>query len=146
MKSLTLMIGACVVILLLGAVLAGIEAFIMTDRVEPFNIITAVSQNTTTVTLHEDLFDDKTINVEIASNVTLDAAIPASYVSSSHQLLITGLLPNLSHRLTVTYKVDALWYFPAVGIAAKFWPIFIVLGVIGLIVAAIVEATRRGDD
>ena len=145
MKSLTLMIGACVVILLLGAVLAGIEAFLMTDQVEPYNVTTGAA-TTTTIPLTHDVFGDETLNISISSNVTEDAPVPQTYTAASNEVLISGLSENTTRRLTITYKVDALWYFPGVNLAARFWPVFIVLGVLGLVVAAVISAQRRGDE
>jgi len=146
MKSLALMLGAAVVILLLGAVIFAVNDFQTTDVQEPYNITTGANVTTTDIILTQELFGDNTISAEVTSNLTSDAPIPSEYDSTTQTLTVAGLVESESRRLTIDYKTDGLWNFPGAGIATRMWPVLLVLGVIGLIIGAIVAAVRHGGD
>lgn len=146
MKALALIIGAAVVILLLGAVISAINDFQTTDVQEPYNITTGGGITTADIILSQELFGDNTISATVTSNFTADAPVPSTYDSSTQTLTITGLVESESRRLTIDYKTDGLWNFPGAGVATRMWPIMLVLGVIGLIAGAVIVATRHGGD
>jgi hypothetical protein len=145
MKPLALIIGAVCVILLLSGVLAAINDFRSTSVEEAYDITTGAEDTSANVTLVHELFGDNTISASITSDYSGDAPIAYSYTKSSQMLIITGLDASQTRRLTIEYDTDGLWDYPGASISARMWPLFFVLGVIGLIAAAIVSATRRGD-
>jgi hypothetical protein len=144
-KSLALIIGAVCVILLLSGALLAINDFRSTSVTEEYDITTDGAEVSSNVTLVHELFGDNTISASITSDYAGDAPIAYSYTASTQKLIITGLDASQTRRLTIVYKTDALWDYPGASISARMWPLFIVLGVIGLIAAAVVSATRRGE-
>ena len=145
MKSALSIIAACLVILLLPATLYAINDFRMTDYEEGHNITTEAAETTASVQLSQKLFNDDTSLVSASSNCTQDAPIPSSFVPATDILTITGLAEDTSRLLTLTYKIDALEDYMGAGIGARVWPIFLVLGVIGLVVSAVYSAMRHGE-
>jgi len=144
MKSATMIIGAIIIILLMGATLAAINSFRMAEYEEPHNVITA-SANTADIVLSQAVFNDATYNIVVASNLTADAPVPSSYASATKTLTVSGLQEDATRRLTVTYKYDGLEDYYAAGLAARIWPILLGLGVIGLITGAVYNAMKHGD-
>lgn len=142
MKTAALMIGAIIVSLLLPATVTAIDDFRLTDQVDLFNSATGGGETTVDVTLSQELFGDETRNASVSSNLTTDAPIASSYVSGTQVLTVSGLIASESHRLTVTYKIDALEDYWGAGTATRVWPIMLVLGVLGIIVGAVYNATR----
>ncbi len=145
MKSVLLLIGAGIIILLLPAILTGVNDFRMTDYEEPHVATTGGAVTTADITLSQSLFGDHTYNASISSNITADAPIPSSYASATKILTVSGLQASQTRRLTITYKIDSLEDYYGAGIGARAWPIMLVLGVIGVIVGAVYNATRHGD-
>lgn len=144
MKSALMIISACLVILLLPATLLAINQFRTVDWWEPYDIDTGANPYTD-ITLTQELFKGKTYNVTVVSDNELDAPIPFSYNKTSRVLRVTGLKTNDSRRLELTYKIDNLQDYLGAGIGAAVWPIFLVLGVIGIIAGAVYNAMRRGE-
>jgi hypothetical protein len=145
MKPISLIIGACIVILLLGAVLGGITLFRSAEYIQPAVITTAGGETTADVVLIQPLFDDTTSYVTITSNVTGDAAIPSSYTAASHTLTISGLLASTSHYLYITFRYNQLTSYWAADIASRAWPLLIAVGLLGCIGAAIYSAYGKND-
>lgn len=145
MKTAALMIGAVIVILLLPAAIISIDDFRLADQEDEFIVSTGGAETSKDVTLSQELFGDETRNASVSSNVTADAPIASSYASATQALTVTGLAVSESHRLTVTYKIDALTDYWGAGTGARVWPIMLILGVIGIIAGAVYNATRRGD-
>jgi hypothetical protein len=137
MKPISLIIGSCIVILLLGAVLGGITLFRSAEYIQPAVITTAGGITTADVILVQPLFDDTTAYVTITSNNTGDAAIPSSYTAASHTLTISGLLESTSHYLYITFRYNQLGSYWAADIASRAWPLLIAVGVLGCIGAAV---------
>jgi len=145
MKSALLLISALMVILLLPAGLTAINDFRMTDHTE-LHVVTTVAPDTTgDVTLTQDLFNTSVVNAEVSSNNTLDAPLAQSYASATNVLTVAGLQTDAIRTLTIVYKIDALSDYFGAQIGTKVWPLFLILGVIGLIVAAVYNATKRGE-
>ena len=145
MKSLSLIIGAVIVILLLSGVLSAVNSFRSTEIEAAYDVTTDASTNTTSIILAHELFGDNTVSAVVASNITVDAPIPFSYTSSTKTLLVTGLEVSETRRLTIDYLTDGLWDYPGASLTARMWPLMIGLGIIGLVVAAVIAATRRGE-
>lgn len=145
MKPVTLLLGAVVIILMMSAVLTAVDAFRMTEYEESHVAATGANVTSYGVTLSQELFSDKTYNAVITSNVTADAPIPSSYVSSTQVLTVTGLEASETRLLTITYQIDSLEDYFGASLGARVWPLMLVLGVIGVIVGAVYNATRRGE-
>jgi len=145
MKTVALMIGAVILMLLMPAAITSIDDFRMTDQEDQFITTTGAADTDSDVTLSQTLFGDETRNATVSSNVTADAPIASSYVSATKVLTVIGLEASESHRLTVTYKIDALTDYYGAGTGARVWPLMLILGVLGIIAGAVYNATRRGD-
>lgn len=145
MRAVPMIIGACIVILLLGAVLAGITVFRSGEYVEPHNVTTGAGVTTSDVVLTQALLDDGTNFATISSNLTGDAAVPSSYVSATKTLSVGGLLESQSRQLEVTYRYNQLSSYWAADILCKMWPVLLGLGVVGIIVGSVITANRGGD-
>lgn len=144
MKPVTLLLGAVVIILMMAAVLTAVDNFRMTEY-EESHIVTTANVTTAPVTLSQELFSDETYNAGVTSNVTADAPIPSSYVSSTQVLTVSGLAVSETRLLTITYQIDALEDYFGASLGARVWPLMLVLGVIGVIVGAVYNATRHGE-
>jgi len=145
LKSVLLVIGACIIILLFSPILDAVNLFRMDDYAATYDVTTAANVTTAPVTLTEALFDDATAYVTVTSNLTADTALPASYVSSTKALTVSGLEASSTRRLSLSYKIDRLANYTGAGLGAKVLPLMLVLGVIGIVVAAAINANRRGD-
>ena len=142
MKSVVLLIGACIVILLLGAVMTGVNDFRMEDQVATYDVTTGGGVTTADVTLTEALFGGETYNAAVSSNITGDTPLASAYVAGTKALTVSGLDASSTRRLTVTYKIDAQDAYPGAGLGASVIPVMIILGCIGLVAAAAYSAIR----
>ena len=145
MKTATLILGAVIILLFIPSAMDSIDDFRTTEQVDAYDITTGGGVTTANVTLSQELFGDETRNASVSSNMTVDAPIASSYVSNTQALNVIGLEASTERRLTVTYAIDALDDYPGAGVAARVWPILLILGVIGIIVAAVYNATQKGD-
>lgn len=145
MKSLSLIIGASIVILLFSGVLAAINEFRSTDIQACYDVTTGANETSTSISLVHELFGDNTISAVVTSNITDDAPIPYSYTSNTKALNITGLEESEARRLTIDYLTDGLWDYPGASLVARMWPILLGLGEFGLIIAAVYAALRRDE-
>ncbi len=143
MKPVLLAIGALIIILLAPSMLASVDDFLTNDHEAIYDVITAPAATTADVVFVESLYDSATSRVSISSNVTADAPIAASYVTATKTLTVSGLEADNTHRLTVTYEIDGLDLYPGAGVGAKVWPLFIILGVIGIIAGAVYSAVKH---
>ena len=143
MKPVLLAIGAVIIIILSPIVMTSINDFRTTDQQDVFNVTT--DQPSANVTLSQELYNDKTYNVDsLSSNVSADAPLANSYTSATKVLTVSGLVGDTTHRLTIDYKIDATSEYPGAGMGASTLPLFLILGVIGIIVGAVYSSTR-GD-
>ncbi len=145
MKSALMLIGACIVILLLPAILPSISDFRSQDYSEDHIVTTNVSETQSEISLSQELYSDATYNAVVTSNISEDAPIPSSYVSATQVLTVTGLEADNTRRLTVDYKIDALPEYPGASVASAIWPLLIIVGVIGIIAGAVYSAVRHGE-
>jgi len=145
MRSLMLMLGAIMIILLLAPVVTGIQDFRSAEYTEAHGVVTtAAAVTTANVTLTQDLFEDRTSEVvSVTSNVTSDVPLVSSYTTATNYLYISGLTAATTRTLTVVYHIANLEDFYGIDLAARTIMTFIILGVIGIIAAAVYNATRR---
>lgn len=143
MKAVVLIIGVCLIILLLGAVMAGIRDFRSAEISRPYNVTTAAGITSANITLTQDLYDDDTAYITITSNITGDAAVPFSYTPATRSLLVSGLAENSLRQLSVEYRYNQLDTYWGADLASKVWPLFLGLGIIGIIIGAVIVGTRK---
>ncbi len=145
MKPVMLLLGALVIILLLPSTVPSIQDF----RSESFteaqgSITTAAGITSANVTLTQDLFDDATSEiVSITSSDATDIPLATTYTAASNKLLVIGLNDDASRTLTIVYKIGTLTDFWGVDLASRTLLTFIILGVIGVVAAAVYQGTRR---
>ena len=145
MKAASNLIAAGIIILLLPAMLLGIDQFRLVDQVDPFTVDTGGAVTTANVTLSQDLYGNQTRNASVSSNVTADAPIASGYVSATNVLNITGLQDSAAHYLTVTYSIDRLGDYFGAGVAAKVIPVLLILGILCIVGGAGYQAFGRGE-
>jgi flagellar basal body-associated protein FliL len=146
MKSISLIIGVCIIIVLLGAVLGAITTFRSAEYIQPASVSTGPGVTTATVVLVQPLFDDSTGYVTVTSNNTGDAAIPYAYVTATQTLTVSGLVESATHYLYVTFRYNQLDSYIAADIVSKLWPVMIGVGILGIIGAAIYGAYNKRED
>lgn len=139
MKGVVALIGVGVVILMMGAIMLALDTFRGADFPEPHNV--ASGNTTTQIVLANPVLDDSTTNIAIVSTQPTDAPIPYLYVALNRQLTITGLDDTVSRTLTITYKVPRL--DPFSDIMARYFPAFMILAGLSLVVGASISAFRR---
>jgi hypothetical protein len=144
MRSVQMVLGAIVIILLMGATLAAINLFRMEDYTATYNnVITAPGVTTGNTTLTQPLYDEDVALVSVSSNDTNDAPIPTTYTKATRRVDYIGLTESTTRSLTVTYSIDRLRNYLGASIASSTWPIFLILGVIGIIAGAVVWAVKK---
>lgn len=144
MKAAALLIAAIMIGFFLPGVGESINDFRSREYVEP-HIVTTGAVVEADVVLTQSLFSSATANVVITSNNTLDAPVPHAYVSATKTLTVAGLAQNADRNLSVVYRIDALEDYWGAGIASRAILAMVVLGMFGLIGAAVYAGTRRGE-
>jgi hypothetical protein len=142
MKGVVALIGVGVIIMMLGAMMAGINAFRgSTTFTEPHNITTDGNTTNSVIVLANEILDDATTNVTVVSTETTDAPVPYAYVAATHQLTVNGLAISKSRTLTIAYKVPSIDSFT--DVAARYFPMFLILGAIGIVGGVIYGAVQN---
>ncbi len=144
MKPIIGLFGCTLLILLMAATMGGITAFRASSQTANFAVTTPVGSTSTNVTLPLAVLDDSLINItSVTSNNTADAPTGTLFISASKLLNITTLNAADTRRLTVVYWSPKLDAFIGVDIAAKWWPLFLVLAILMVCVAAMVHAWQN---
>ena len=142
MKAMWAIVGAALVILMMGAVLAAIDGFRSTSYTEQHIQSTGGGDTSVNVVLANAVYGDTTVNISVSSNDTDDAPVPFTYVSATKQLTISGLAVSTSHLLTVVYRTGSLARYPAADLFASYWPAFLGMAIVGIVVGSIVNAFK----
>ncbi len=146
-KSVGTIIGACLIILLLSSILVGINTFRSTDHTESHgHVETGAAVTSADVVLTLALFDATIANATVTSNTTLDIPLVTAYTSSTKALTVTGLHASDNRTLTIAYKIGDLDSYLAADLGSRLYPVLLVLGVIGIIIGAVVNAFKRTDE
>ena len=145
MKSLMLLLGAIMIIIMMAAVATAIQDFRSEDYEESHaSVTTAAGVTSANLTLTQDLFGDRTAEVNsVTSSFGPDVPLVSTYTAANNHLLISGLAASGNRTLTVDYRIGRLDDFYASDLAARSWMMFLVLGIIGVVAAAVYQATRR---
>lgn len=88
-------------------------------------------------TLGKPIYDDDTGTISILSDDSSDVPAFNAYDSTSHSVNITGLTANTTRVILVSYDIDALEGFDAIGIVVDRFPWFWILLIIIFPIAAI---------
>jgi len=145
MKSVMLILGGCVILLLLSAVMSGIQDFRSTEYTQVSgNVTTAPGATSSNVTLTQDLFMGRTSEVvSVTSSLAADVPlVNSTYTSALNRIVVSGLAESNTRNLTVVYNIGNLDDYWAVDLASRTLPLFIVLGVIGVVAAAVYVASK----
>lgn len=141
MKSVMILIGVVVVIMMLGAMMLALNTFRAEAITAPYNVTTDGSTTQATVTLANPVLDDNKINITVTSSDQDDAPIPFTYVAATDSLTITGLAISTTRTLTVVYDTPA--QDGVVDILARYFPVFLVLGIIAIVAGLIYTAVQN---
>ena len=142
MKTVFVIIGVIVIILMFGVMVSGIKSAQTAERTDLYNSTTA-AETDEDVVLVGSLYADDLLNVTITSDLPADAAVPNAYNPVTRSLNVEGLAPNDDRQLTVTYLYGSLT--GAAASAGKFLgltPLLVAVGVLLLVVAVIVTAFK----
>ncbi len=145
MKPAMMVISAILIILLMRSALTSINNFRMASYAEPHIVATVSPDTSGNVTLTQALYNSSVVNAVVTSPNTNDAPLSALYTSSTKVLWVQGLETNQTRTLTVTYKIDALTDYLGAAAAVVVWPLFLILGVIGIIAGAVFTAMKNRD-
>lgn len=148
MKIAFTIIGAIIVLLLFGTMLGGIEEAQTDEREDAFGaVVTGGGITVADVVLLGDLYDGDILNVvSITSTLGTDVPLSNAYVPGTNTLTVAGLTAAQTRTLTVTYQIDALTNYAAVGSFFGFTPLLIGVAVVAIIAGAIFVAFRnRGN-
>ena len=144
MKPIMMVLGAVIIILSLAAVITAIQDFRSDAETETHAVTTAAGVTSANITLEQDLFLDDNANVSaISSNLTSDTPRASTYTAASNRLLINGLTASGSRTITLTYSYGVLGNYYTADVASRAFPMFLVVGVFGVIAAAVYTGTRR---
>ena len=105
-------------------------------REDEFTSPTGVGVNCANVTLGKPVYDDDTGTVDPFSDLSTDIPATSSYNTTSRQLLICGLTANTTRILAVSYDVDALEGFDAIGLLVDRIPFIWILLIVVFPIAA----------
>lgn len=144
MKGIIALFGGTFLIILMSAMLTGLVAFRSTSQSADYDVTTAAGATSANVTLILPVLDADIGNItSVTSNITTDAPLANTYTDAIKRVLISGLDDDAARRLTVVYRTSSLNSYLGADIAAKWWPLFLVLGIIAVITAAIINGFRE---
>ncbi len=140
MKGIIALFGGTFLIILMGAMLTGLIAFRSTSQSADYDVTTAAGATSANITLVQSVLDADIANItSVTSNITTDAPLASTYTDATKKVLVSGLDDDAARRLTVIYRAPALNSYVGADTAAKWWPLFLVLGIIAVITAAIIN-------
>ncbi len=137
-RAIMALFGATLLILLMSATMTGIRDFRSSSQTNTFNTTTGAGVTSASLTLPLAVLDSSLIYVAASSNNTADNLVAASYSGST--LSVTGLHENDTRLITVVYRATSLDAYTAVDLAAKWWPLFLVIAIIGIVVGAVIKS------
>ncbi len=142
MKHIIAIFGATLLIILMAATMGGITAFRSTTQTLQYDYTTGAGGTSANLTLPLAVLDDNLLHINsVTSNITADAPIAAVFIVGTKTLNVTGLNASDTRRLTVVYRTPSLVdYNSGVDLVAKWWPLFLVFGIIAVVVGAIVQS------
>lgn len=112
-NSFLIIMGA--VFLLLMPLTMAVYDFRTDVREDTFSVDTGVGVTSGNVTLIKPVYDDDTSTIDVSSDLATDIPVFNTYNTTSRQTNFTGLTANTTRILTVSYDVDALNAWLAVG-------------------------------
>lgn len=146
MKTVLVIIGVIIVLLLFGTLLGGINDAQTDLRTDAFGaVVTGGGVTTANVVLVATLYENSNLNVtSITSDLGTDVPIVGTYTALTRTLQVNGLTAAQTRTLTVIYKYDALTGDTAtVGTFFGFLPLLVVVAVVVIVIAALVAAFKN---
>lgn len=141
MKGIIALFGGTFLIILMAATLGSINDFRATSTTATYDTTTGVGVTGANLTLSLSVLDSDLTNVtSLSSNNTADAPIASSYTAATKVVAVAGLNASDSRRLTVIYRAPSLNNYTGADLAAKWWPLILVIGIIAVITGAIVKS------
>lgn len=138
-KGILALFGATLLIVLMAATMTGITNFRATSTSYALASTTGGGVTSQNVTLPLAVLDDTVLHVtSVTSNNTADN--PSATAYASKVVTIGGLAASNSRLLTIAYRAPSLDAYTAVDLAAKWWPLFLVVGIIGVVIGALVKS------
>lgn len=144
MKAVSILIGAGLILMMMGGMMAAIHAFRGADFTEPHIVATGGAVTTANIVLAADVMDASNTDVKISSTNVLDAPVPFSYDSTTRQLTVNGLNASDTRTLTITYPVLRVDGFT--DTASRFFPAYLIIAILCLVGGAAYQAFRPHSD
>ncbi len=143
-KGILALFGGTLLILLMVATVAGVTSFRASTQTANFAVTTGAGETSANVTLPLAVLDDSLVNItSVTSNNTADAPTATALVAASKLVNVGALNAADSRRLTVIYWSPKLDAYLGVDLVAKWWLLFIAVGIIAVIIGAIVNGLRH---
>ena len=145
MKTAFTIIGAIIVLVLFGTMLAGIGEAQTDERTDPFGaVVTGGGITVADVVLVVPLYEGNLGNVvSITSDLGTDVPIQTDYTALTQTLEVSGLTASDTRTLTVTYKYGALGNYVGVNSFFGFIPLLVGVAVVIIIVGSMVGAFKN---
>ena len=146
MKTILLVIGVIVVILMFSTLMGGIKTAQTDERTDTFAAVTTGGGIVEAdVVLVADIYGNDILNVvSITSDLNTDAPLPDTYVAGTNILTVRGLTASQTRTLTVVYQYSALTGdAESAGTFLGFTPLLIGISIVVIIIAGLVMAFKN---
>lgn len=147
MKSVSLFLGSFLLIIMLPLSLGALHDF----RVENYEqsistVTTGAGENTTTVILSQELWqDDINAVLSVSSNITADSPSADSFNNVTNGLTVGGLVASQTRTLTIEYEIpdaEVVSNMSQVDVLVIVILVLVIFSILAVIVAGIAEAVR----
>lgn len=141
MKNVLLLFGALLLVICMPLFWDGLHDA-RVDRFEEAytSVTTGAGVTTVNITLSQDLWNDSATSVkQVSSNTTGDIPTAIGYNAVSHTLTLSGLVESSTRSLLVNYEIasTSISELQSIDAFMVVIAVFIVLGVLGIIAAAV---------
>jgi len=145
MKMAFSIIGAILVMVLFGTMMAGMKEAQTDEQEDDFGaVVTAPAATTADVVLTAPLYGNELTNVvEITSDLGTDVPLATDYTALTRTLEVSGLDDDETRTLTVTYLYGTLDDYAGVNSFFGLIPLLVGVVIVIIIVAAMVGAFRN---
>jgi len=135
--AFVIILASC--ILFLFPITDAAEDFKTDLRTDTIGAATAAGVTSANITLGTTIYEGDTSTVTVVSDLGTDspAFIGSTYSATSHSGNVSGLTANTTRTFTVTYDIDALAGWPAIGDISDKLFVFFLLVVIAFAPAAL---------
>lgn len=120
-----------------------IDNFRTDVREDNFTVQTAGGQTTADVVLFKPVYNADSQTLSVSSNSSADTPAVASYTAASRLVSVSGLAESESHRLTVSYDVDALASHSSINKLMDYLPWLWVLVLFAFPICVLIAIVRQ---